>query len=230
MIRFLLRRFVTMAVTLLIISALVFFIIKLPPGDFLTNQIAELRAQGESASIAKAEFLIRQYGLDKPAWQQYLVSFAPQGQFFVSELVAAYLAGSTTFTSFAGKSASTIAGDMASVLTMTEAWKQMAILLDRADLHLFDQAHFLAAFPAGLQQVAQVLDMHSKVYPALEGGTLIEYISFYQAAPAELLAELAKRQRPDGSWLNDNVRWMEGDPNLVTGYALLTLTYLKPAK
>jgi peptide/nickel transport system permease protein len=73
MIRFLLRRTVTMAVTLLIISALVFFIIKLPPGDFLTNQIAELRAQGESASIAKAEFLIRQYGLDKPAWQQYLV-------------------------------------------------------------------------------------------------------------------------------------------------------------
>lgn len=73
MIRFLLRRTVTMAVTLLIISALVFFIIKLPPGDFLTNQIAELRAQGESASIAKAEFLIKQYGLDKPAWQQYLV-------------------------------------------------------------------------------------------------------------------------------------------------------------
>jgi len=73
MIRFLLRRTVTMAVTLLIISALVFFIIKLPPGDFLTNQIAELRAQGESASISKAEFLIRQYGLDKPAWQQYLV-------------------------------------------------------------------------------------------------------------------------------------------------------------
>jgi peptide/nickel transport system permease protein len=62
-----------MAVTLLIISALVFFIIKLPPGDFLSNQIAELRAQGESASIAKAEFLIKQYGLDKPAWQQYLV-------------------------------------------------------------------------------------------------------------------------------------------------------------
>jgi peptide/nickel transport system permease protein len=73
MIRFLLRRIVTMAVTLLIISALIFFIIKLPPGDFLSNQIAELRAQGESASIAKAEFLIKQYGLDKPAWQQYLV-------------------------------------------------------------------------------------------------------------------------------------------------------------
>jgi peptide/nickel transport system permease protein len=73
MIRFLLRRFVTIVVTLLIISALVFFIIKLPPGDFLTNQIAELREQGEAASTAKAEFLIRQYGLDRPVWEQYLV-------------------------------------------------------------------------------------------------------------------------------------------------------------
>ena len=73
MIGFILRRAATMAVTLLIISALVFFIIKLPPGDFLTNQIAELRAQGEAASAAKAEFLIKQYGLDLPVWQQYLV-------------------------------------------------------------------------------------------------------------------------------------------------------------
>jgi peptide/nickel transport system permease protein len=73
MIRFLLRRFVSMAVTLLIISALVFFIIKLPPGDFLTNQIAELRAQGEAASAEKAAFLVRQYGLDRPVWEQYLV-------------------------------------------------------------------------------------------------------------------------------------------------------------
>jgi squalene-hopene/tetraprenyl-beta-curcumene cyclase len=46
----------------------------------------------------------------------------------------------------------------------------------------------------------------------------------------ELLAELARRQRPDGSWVNGNERWLEGDPNLVTGYALLTLTHLRPAK
>ncbi|MBX7074817.1 MAG: terpene cyclase/mutase family protein [Pirellulales bacterium] len=45
---------------------------------------------------------------------------------------------------------------------------------------------------------------------------------------SELLGELAKRQRPDGAWVNPTTRWMEGDPNLVTGYALLTLSYLKP--
>ena len=44
----------------------------------------------------------------------------------------------------------------------------------------------------------------------------------------ELVAELAKRQQPDGSWVNKDNRWMEGDPNLVTGYALLTLSYCRP--
>ncbi|KST57352.1 ABC transporter permease [Methylobacterium sp. GXS13] len=68
-----LRRVVTMALTLLVISALVFFIIKLPPGDYLTNRIMELRATGEAGSVAKAELLIRQYGLDRPVWQQYLM-------------------------------------------------------------------------------------------------------------------------------------------------------------
>jgi squalene-hopene/tetraprenyl-beta-curcumene cyclase len=47
---------------------------------------------------------------------------------------------------------------------------------------------------------------------------------------AELAAEFVKRQKPDGSWTNDDARWMEGDPNLVCGYALLTLAYLKPTK
>jgi squalene-hopene/tetraprenyl-beta-curcumene cyclase len=42
---------------------------------------------------------------------------------------------------------------------------------------------------------------------------------------AELLAELAKRQQPDGSWVNKNDRWMEGDPILVTGYVLMTLSH-----
>jgi squalene-hopene/tetraprenyl-beta-curcumene cyclase len=46
---------------------------------------------------------------------------------------------------------------------------------------------------------------------------------------AEITAELAKRQREDGSWVNTN-HWMEADPNLVTGYALMALSYCKPKK
>ena len=45
---------------------------------------------------------------------------------------------------------------------------------------------------------------------------------------AELIRELARRQQPDGSWFNENDRWLEGDPNLVTGYALLALSYCQP--
>lgn len=45
---------------------------------------------------------------------------------------------------------------------------------------------------------------------------------------AELLTELASRQQKDGSWINENGRWLEGDPNLVTGYALLALSYCRP--
>jgi squalene-hopene/tetraprenyl-beta-curcumene cyclase len=45
---------------------------------------------------------------------------------------------------------------------------------------------------------------------------------------ADLFQALAKRQRPDGSWLNENDRWMEGDPNLVTGYVLMALSHCKP--
>ena len=43
----------------------------------------------------------------------------------------------------------------------------------------------------------------------------------------ELIDELASRQREDGSWVNENSKWLEGDANLVTGYALLALSYCK---
>lgn len=42
----------------------------------------------------------------------------------------------------------------------------------------------------------------------------------------ELIATLAAEQGDDGSWLNDeNQRWLEGDPQLVTAYALLALAH-----
>jgi squalene-hopene/tetraprenyl-beta-curcumene cyclase len=47
---------------------------------------------------------------------------------------------------------------------------------------------------------------------------------------ADIIAALAKRQRPDGSWVNPNDHWMEGSPPLVTGYALMALSYCKPKK
>lgn len=44
----------------------------------------------------------------------------------------------------------------------------------------------------------------------------------------ELAAELLRRQKPDGSWVNENSKWLEGEPALVTGYALLALAHCRP--
>ena len=73
MITFLVRRFLTMLVTLLAISVLIFAIINLPEGNYLTNQINELRSTGEAAGVQKAEELMREYALDRPVWEQYLI-------------------------------------------------------------------------------------------------------------------------------------------------------------
>jgi squalene-hopene/tetraprenyl-beta-curcumene cyclase len=44
----------------------------------------------------------------------------------------------------------------------------------------------------------------------------------------ELVAELASKQQANGAWINPKGRWLEGDPNLVTGYVLLALSYCRP--
>ncbi len=73
MLGFLVQRLFIMVWTLVGISVLVFIIIQLPPGDYLTTYIAELQAQGEGVDEEKVQFLREQYGLDRPMWQQYLV-------------------------------------------------------------------------------------------------------------------------------------------------------------
>ncbi len=44
----------------------------------------------------------------------------------------------------------------------------------------------------------------------------------------DLTEELARRQQEDGSWVNANTRWMEGDPHLATAFALLALSHCRP--
>ncbi len=73
MFNFLIQRILIMIPTLLVISIIVFIIIQLPPGDFLSNQLSELRSQGDTAAIEKIEFLRAQFGLDKPMIQQYAI-------------------------------------------------------------------------------------------------------------------------------------------------------------
>jgi squalene-hopene/tetraprenyl-beta-curcumene cyclase len=48
-----------------------------------------------------------------------------------------------------------------------------------------------------------------------------------RAWKVDVLEQLRNTQKADGSWTNPEPRWMEGDPNLVTAYALMTLAHLK---
>ena len=68
---YLIHRLLIMIPTLLVISAIVFVIIQLPPGDYLSSYVAELQSQGEAVSEQKIAFLREQYGFDKPMWEQY---------------------------------------------------------------------------------------------------------------------------------------------------------------
>ncbi len=71
MLRYLAWRIAVMVPTLLIISALVFTIIELPPGDYFESYVAELQAQGESVDVKAIEALKEQYGFDKPPVERY---------------------------------------------------------------------------------------------------------------------------------------------------------------
>ncbi len=72
MIDYFVRRVFVMLLTLVVVSALVFVIIQLPEGDYLTSYITELESQGEAVDPQKIAYLKEEFGLDKPIWQQYL--------------------------------------------------------------------------------------------------------------------------------------------------------------
>ncbi|WP_102108692.1 ABC transporter permease [Oceaniglobus roseus] len=69
--RYILWRLAVMVPTLLLISALVFTIIELPPGDYFESYITELQAMGESADLAEIEQLRTKYHFDEPAVVRY---------------------------------------------------------------------------------------------------------------------------------------------------------------
>ncbi len=70
---YIIRRLIIMVPTLFLISIITFFVIQLPPGDYLTTYIANLAETGEEADTAVIESLRKQYGLDRPLYKQYLM-------------------------------------------------------------------------------------------------------------------------------------------------------------
>ena len=72
MLQYIMRRVLFMIPTLLVISVISFIIIQLPPGDFLTSYVAQLRTQGDRVDEEEILALRQRYGLGQPIYVQYI--------------------------------------------------------------------------------------------------------------------------------------------------------------
>jgi peptide/nickel transport system permease protein len=83
MIAFIIRRVFYALIMLVLVSFVSFIVIQLPPGDFLTQKIAELQARGDRSAELRVDEYRARYGLDQPLLTQYWiwVSNFVQGDF-----------------------------------------------------------------------------------------------------------------------------------------------------
>jgi len=68
---YILRRSLMLIPILIVMSGVAFFLIQLPPGDYVTARIIQLQATGVQVSDQQAEALKVQFGLDKPPLLRY---------------------------------------------------------------------------------------------------------------------------------------------------------------
>ncbi len=73
MLAYIVRRLLLLIPVVFVISIVTFVIIQLPPGDYLTTYINNLKTSGIEVSESQAEALKRQYGLDQPPSAQYVM-------------------------------------------------------------------------------------------------------------------------------------------------------------
>lgn len=71
MVNYILRRLGYAVIMIVLVSFVGFCIIKLPPGDFLTQKLEQLRARGDRSAENQIEALRAKYGLDRPFMVQY---------------------------------------------------------------------------------------------------------------------------------------------------------------
>jgi peptide/nickel transport system permease protein len=73
MIAFIIRRVFYALIMLVLVSFVSFIVIQLPPGDFLTQKIAELQARGDRSAELRVDEYRARYGLDQPLLSQYWI-------------------------------------------------------------------------------------------------------------------------------------------------------------
>lgn len=72
LVQYIVKRVLMFIPTLFLISVLVFFVIQLPPGDYVSSYISKLATEGEIIDAEEAAAMRAEYGLDLPFHEQYL--------------------------------------------------------------------------------------------------------------------------------------------------------------
>lgn len=68
---YIIRRLLMLIPILLLVSFIAFFVIELPPGDWVTTYVSQLRTSGIELSSQEAQRLSQLYGFDQPTYVRY---------------------------------------------------------------------------------------------------------------------------------------------------------------
>ena len=96
------------------------------------------------------------------------------------------------------------------------------------------KAHYTVETNAGMPEARAAMGLYyyymtmAKCLDALGDDAVTDKKGMKHDWRADLTAALAKRQAKDGSWSNADSRWLEKNPHLATGYALMALAHTKP--
>ncbi|MBI3461521.1 MAG: terpene cyclase/mutase family protein [Planctomycetes bacterium] len=130
-------------------------------------------------------------------------------------------------------------GGLRSYGSMTYAWLKSMLYaaVDRNDPRIQAAVDWLrrnwsVRENPGMGQVGIYYYYHTmaKALATLNEDPFVDTQGVKHAWRVELFEQLGRRQNSNGSWTNPKDRWYEGDANLVTGYALMALSYCKPAE
>jgi squalene-hopene/tetraprenyl-beta-curcumene cyclase len=192
--------------------------------------IEALRAAGASAddpAIQRAlAFVSRTQNLPGPHNPLPVAAKNPDGGFYY-----------TPYRDGESQAGSTPEGGLRSYASMTYAGLKSFIFagLDRDDPRIkaavdWLRKHYSFAENPGMGAAGIFYYFHTaaKALDALGDDTFTDAAGRDHDWRTELADAIIARQRPDGSWVNANDRWLEGEPALVTSYALLALSYCLP--
>jgi squalene-hopene/tetraprenyl-beta-curcumene cyclase len=195
--------------------------------SFLIEALRSVGTGADDAAIQRAlVFVSRTQNLDSPHNTTPFAAKNPDGGFYYTPAAGGE--------SFAG---TTPEGGLRSYGSMTYAGLKSMIFAGltkddprvRAAVEWLAKHYTFAENPgmgdAGLYYYLQTA---AKALDTLGEETFTDAAGVKHIWRSELAEALITKQQPNGSWVNQNPRWMEGDSNLVTSYALLVLASCLP--